>query len=193
MKHIIAKATKLMKLKQHGLLFHSQHVMHLVGQVIEQAPQLTSGYTKSDIMAAAFLHDIGKIEWLGAWFVAPMRHLLESHIEQMRQHPIRSAAIAARFGAPENIIRLIIEHHERSDSRGYPRGVIPHPASLLIATCDVYAACRETRPYRPRPLTVKEALIEAEKVGCQPAADALKNLSLDEEDLLAHAGGLSMH
>jgi hypothetical protein len=56
--------------------------------------------------------------------------------------------------------RLVLDHHERLDGRGYPRGLGAGDLDLetrILALCDVYDALVSPRVYRPA-WTVEEAL-----------------------------------
>jgi HD-GYP domain-containing protein (c-di-GMP phosphodiesterase class II) len=47
--------------------------------------------------------------------------------------------------------RLVLDHHERLDGSGYPRGLAGPAMSLdarILAVCDVYDALISTRVYR---------------------------------------------
>ena len=54
---------------------------------------------------------------------------------------------------PEEVARVCLEHHERCDGRGYPRGLVGDEISLfgrMAAICDVYDSMTSDRPHRPR-------------------------------------------
>jgi PAS domain S-box-containing protein len=98
----------------------------------------------------ALLHDIGKLAVPDAILLKP-GPLTEEEWQVMHQHP----ALAGRLLAPIDYLRAAAEvplnHHERWDGSGYPRGLkreeIPLSARLF-AVVDVYDALRSDRPYR---------------------------------------------
>ena len=48
--------------------------------------------------------------------------------------------------------RLVLDHHERLDGSGYPRGLVGDELDLatrILAVCDVYDALVSRRAYRP--------------------------------------------
>lgn len=160
-----------------GLLIHSRRVADLVSRVLNQNPDLAGNIKSRNIILAAFLHDLGKTNWPEDYFVKP--HYLLSHAEHsiIQTHPLVGAKLAQELGATKIVQTLIEQHHERRGGSGYPRKLTdPHPAALLIGTCDAYAACLEPRIYRPEPLPVFEALREASKVGCEVAVKILEKL-----------------
>ncbi len=175
---IVARAIDIMALHNHDLSAHAQRVACLVSKVLEKRPELANGFATDAIVVAALMHDIGKINWPKKWFSAPFSALTDAEVKAMQLHPIQGANLARQMGASDNVAKLIAEHHERSGGRGYPRSIThPHPASLVISTCDAYAACREHRAYREKSLSVADALREADRVGCPEAVKALEYLA----------------
>lgn len=173
----IANITNLVPFP-HNLAAHSLHTAYLVSKVIGHFPELTYGLAKDEVIIAAVLHDLAKVNWPERWFTAPLNELSGDEIKEMRLHPVRGAQMAGRLNVSKAVTMLIAEHHERSGGRGYPRSIThPHPASLVISTCDAYAACREHRAYREKSLSVADALREAGRVGCPEAVKVLEHLA----------------
>ena len=55
------------------------------------------------------------------------------------------------LGFCESVARLVLDHHERLDDSGYPRGLSGPAMSLearILAVCDVYDALVSNRVYR---------------------------------------------
>lgn len=54
---------------------------------------------------------------------------------------------------PDEVMQVCLEHHERYDGSGYPRGLVGEEISLfarMAAICDVYDSMTSDRPHRPR-------------------------------------------
>lgn len=54
---------------------------------------------------------------------------------------------------PAEVTQVCLEHHERYDGSGYPRGLVGEDISLfarMAAICDVYDSMTSDRPHRPR-------------------------------------------
>jgi len=54
---------------------------------------------------------------------------------------------------PDDVAKVCLEHHERCDGTGYPRGLVADDISLfgrMAAICDVYDSMTSDRPHRPR-------------------------------------------
>ncbi|MDI3280371.1 MAG: MASE3 domain-containing protein [Bacillota bacterium] len=113
---------------------------------------------------AALLHDIGKIN-IPDRILAKKKPLTEKEWETIRQHPQHSARIVDPLGLPE-VIRAVLDHHERLDGRGYPSGKREKEIDLLgriIAVADTYDAITSDRPYRKK-RSPEEALQEIQRV-----------------------------
>jgi HD-GYP domain-containing protein (c-di-GMP phosphodiesterase class II) len=72
--------------------------------------------------------------------------------ERVRLHPYLTERMLHRSAALEPLGRIAVQHRERLDGSGYPRGLagsaISRPARILGAA-DAYQAMREPRPHRP--------------------------------------------
>jgi len=103
------------------------------------------------IVAAALLHDVGKIhEVFGPILSKPGRLTPEEQVV-MRTHPIKSAELAATVTQLRDVVPLIRHHHENWDGTGYPDGLkgeaIPL-GSRIIMFADTIDAMTTDRPYR---------------------------------------------
>ena len=103
---------------------------------------------------AGYLHDVGKIavptEILTrtGGLSDPERALVEQHSQQ--GHDV---LVPVPFGWP--IAQVALQHHERLDGSGYPRGLRGDEILLearIVAVADVFDAITSGRPYRgPQP------------------------------------------
>ena len=103
------------------------------------------------IVAAALLHDVGKIhEVFGPILSKPGRLTPEEQVI-MRTHPVKSAELAAKVTELRDVVPLIRHHHENWDGTGYPDGLkgdgIPM-GSRIIMFADTIDAMTTDRPYR---------------------------------------------
>ncbi len=110
---------------------------------------------------AALLHDIGKIGIDDAILRKP-RKLSPTEQAIVRDHPVIGAAIVHDIGALQEVVGLILHHHEKYDGSGYPHGIggeeIPL-GSRIIGVGDAFDSMTTDRPYR-RALTINEAMTE---------------------------------
>jgi putative nucleotidyltransferase with HDIG domain len=103
------------------------------------------------IVAAALLHDVGKIhEVFGPILSKPGRLTPEEQVI-MRTHPVKSAELASKVTELRDVVPLIRHHHENWDGTGYPDGLkaelIPL-GSRIIMFADTIDAMTTDRPYR---------------------------------------------
>jgi HD-GYP domain-containing protein (c-di-GMP phosphodiesterase class II) len=70
----------------------------------------------------------------------------------VKLHPERGRELLTELGGfDESVTRLVLDHHERLDGSGYPRGVTGNELDLptrILAVCDVYDALVSDRVYR---------------------------------------------
>lgn len=116
---------------------------------------MSQGYRHSqlrDLGIGAILHDIGKIKIPLAIINKPTSLTYEEYIE-VKKHPYEGFLIIKSLrGFPRASTEAILQHHERMDRRGYPRGLKGqdiHDYGLIVAVADVFDALVSDRPYRP--------------------------------------------
>ncbi|MDP3789533.1 MAG: CHASE2 domain-containing protein, partial [Candidatus Omnitrophota bacterium] len=110
---------------------------------------------------AAILHDIGKVG-IPPDILRKEDVLTSDERHVIELHPEFSTKILSTSKYFNKHLNAIMDHHERLDGSGYPRGLKDGQISLdaqIIAVCDVYDAMSTNRPYR-KALSVKEALQE---------------------------------
>lgn len=86
--------------------------------------------------------------------------------EEIRKHPIYSLRMLQRSTIlKESVKYAILQHHERLDGSGYPRGKgeqRPHAFAKIVAVADVYHAMTSERTYRKKqsPFKVMEMIMQ---------------------------------
>jgi PAS domain S-box-containing protein len=124
---------------------------------------------------ASLIHDIGKIA-IPAEILSKPGRLSEAEFNLIRQHPDAGFDILATidFGSP--VAEMVLQHHERLDGSGYPRGLSADeilPEARIMAVADVVEAMSSHRPYRPG-LGIDAALAEVrEHAGVKYDADVV--------------------
>jgi len=108
------------------------------------------------------LHDIGKIS-IPDFILNKPGKLSPAERAIIQLHPVKGAEVLEPLEFLKTAIPIVRHHHERYDGKGYPDGLeregIPLMARIL-ACADSFDAMISDRPYRPRSLTVDEALKE---------------------------------
>ena len=122
------------------------------------------GMTGEDLDAlrlAGTIHDIGKVA-VPAEILSKPGRLSEIEFSIIKAHPETGFEILADvdFGSP--VAEMVLQHHERLDGSGYPRGLKGAeilPEARILAVADVVEAMSSHRPYRPA-LGMEAALTE---------------------------------
>jgi HD-GYP domain-containing protein (c-di-GMP phosphodiesterase class II) len=97
------------------------------------------------------VHDIGKLSVSDAILQKP-GPLDDDEFEVIKRHPEWGRDLVEELGVfGDEVARLVLDHHERLDGSGYPRGLTGGDIDLetrILAVCDVFDALRSTRVYR---------------------------------------------
>lgn len=96
------------------------------------------------------LHDVGKIG-IHDKILNKTARLEDTEFESMKQHPIIGAQIVEGIAFLKPVVPYILEHHERYNGNGYPRGLAGEQISIegrLLAVADVFDAMTTDRPYQ---------------------------------------------
>ncbi|MCX5696005.1 MAG: HD-GYP domain-containing protein [Candidatus Omnitrophica bacterium] len=105
---------------------------------------------KNIVNRAGILHDIGKIGLSDA-ILNKKEKLTDEEFEMIKKHPENAAAILEplKFLATEK--EVIVQHHERYDGKGYPKGLKAKEISfeaMIISVADAFDAMNSRRAYR---------------------------------------------
>ncbi|HYW04070.1 MAG TPA: HD domain-containing phosphohydrolase [Gammaproteobacteria bacterium] len=116
------------------------------------------------VRMGAGIHDIGKIYVPSEILNRPGR-LSEPEMALIRTHCEVGHDIVRHVEFPWPVGDMILQHHERLDGSGYPRGLTGEAICLearILAVADVVEAMASYRPYRPG-LGIDTALSEVER------------------------------
>ncbi|MCK4806633.1 MAG: PAS domain S-box protein [Candidatus Aegiribacteria sp.] len=103
------------------------------------------------IRIAGILHDIGKIYVPPSILNRPGK-LVEIEFSMIRAHPSVGYNILKSIDFPWPIAEAVLQHHERLDGSGYPKGLKSEGIILearILGVADVVEAMSSHRPYRP--------------------------------------------
>jgi HD-GYP domain-containing protein (c-di-GMP phosphodiesterase class II) len=144
----LAAIGEFAELKSPWALGHARGVSALAEQAARR-----SGLPEGEVAMlrrAAFVHDLGRLGVSNAIW-DKRGELTRAELERVRLHPyfgermLSFSPLLAPLGA------IAVQHHERLDGSGYPRGLSGNmisPAGSLLAAADVYQALIEPRPHR---------------------------------------------
>ena len=117
----------------------------------------------STLQLLCLLHDIGKVSVPLDILNKPGK-LTPREWDIIRRHVEKGAAIVSRVEALSPLTEMVLDHHERWDGKGYPRGLkgeeIP-VLSRIISIVDAYDAMVNDRSYRPA-MSIERAKKEIE-------------------------------
>ena len=104
-----------------------------------------------ELKVAAMVHDIGKLELSEYLYGRTNESLPEEEKKYMSMHSKISYDVLKKYDYSDNIMEVVLSHHECYDGSGYPNGLvgedIPIGARILKVT-DEFAALISDRPYR---------------------------------------------
>jgi PAS domain S-box-containing protein/putative nucleotidyltransferase with HDIG domain len=116
------------------------------------------------IYVAASIHDLGKIT-VPAEILSKPGHISDIERGIIRTHPQVGYDILKTIDFPWPIAEIVLQHHERLNGSGYPRGLRDGEIrieSRIIGLADVVESMGSHRPYRPT-LGMDRALDEIRK------------------------------
>jgi len=162
LKRILHQMALSVEMREPYTLGHQQRVADLalaVGRELD-LPQASL----AALFSAAKIHDLGKMVVPVEILTKPTR-LSTGEFDLIRLHPEAGAALVEDLENGRSVARIILEHHERINGSGYPKGLRGDqmlPESRILAVADVVEAICNQRPYR-HPFGLELALDEIEK------------------------------
>ncbi|MFO0753787.1 MAG: HD domain-containing phosphohydrolase [Thermodesulfovibrionales bacterium] len=141
---------------------HQQRVALLAGAVAKEAG--LSPHRVSGVRVAGTLHDLGKI-YVPAEILSKPGRLTDVEFNLIRTHPKVGYEILKKIEFEWPVAEVVMQHHERMDGTGYPRGLAGDQILVearIIAVADVVETIHSHRPYRPA-VGIDKALEEIER------------------------------
>ncbi len=127
---------------------HSERVAVLsgkIGKILGLSDTMIETITRGGL-----LHDIGKIGIPLAILDKPDR-LSDEEYQEVKNHPAIGGKILEPIDAFQDILPVVVQHHEKYDGSGYPSGLRGEEIDIrarIMAVADVWDALVSTRPYR---------------------------------------------
>lgn len=103
------------------------------------------------IHLAATIHDVGRTS-IPAEILSKPSSLTDIEFLIVKRHPQVGYDILKMVEFPWPIAQIVLQHHERMDGSGYPKGLSGKDILLgarILAVADVVEAMASHRPYRP--------------------------------------------
>jgi putative nucleotidyltransferase with HDIG domain len=145
---IVRALTAAIDAKDQYTCGHSERVARIAVRLAQELK--CDGSTLNMIYLAGLLHDIGKIGIADKLLHKPGR-LSDDEYQQIKTHTEIGHRILRDLKKLDNILPVILHHHEAWDGGGYPLRLhadeIPL-AARIVAVADSYDAMGSDRPYR---------------------------------------------
>lgn len=144
---LIEVVASIIDAREPWVLGHSERVAKYavaIGEHLGLAPA-----TLAVVQTGALLHDLGKVGIPEGILNKPGR-LSPDEYATMKRHAGIGEQILARVPSLQEVARIVGEHHERVDGRGYPRGLQGEQIGLgsrVVAVADALDAILSNRPY----------------------------------------------
>lgn len=98
----------------------------------------------------ALLHDVGKID-VPEYILNKPGRLTSEEWALMRSHPEAGVELLRGIDFPEDVLPIVLSHHEKWDGSGYPHGLVGEATPLsarILGLADVYDALATDRSYK---------------------------------------------
>jgi HD-GYP domain-containing protein (c-di-GMP phosphodiesterase class II) len=141
---------------------HQRRVADLARRIAQEmalAPEVIE-----TVRMAGIIHDLGKI-YIPAEILTKPGKIKDIEFELIKTHPRMAYDIIKSIDFPWPIAEVVLQHHERLNGSGYPRGLKDKEINLparIIGVADVVEAMASRRPYREA-LGIDKALEEVFK------------------------------
>lgn len=135
------------------------HYCRIISEYLKLAKE-----EKRSLLYAAYLHDLGKINVSKEVLISSSK-LTKEEWEELKKHPQDSADILTQIKGFEKVVPIVLEHHEKYDGTGYPKGLKGEEISYLariLTVADSFDAMTNQRTYQKRK-TFLEAFEEIER------------------------------
>ena len=109
------------------------------------------GDSLEKLRIAGTLHDLGKVGVPTEILVKPGR-LTDQEFSIIKTHPMVGFEILQPLDLPHQTTQIVLQHHERWNGSGYPRGLSGSDILMearILGVADVVEAMATHRPYRP--------------------------------------------
>ncbi|MEA2364554.1 MAG: hypothetical protein QOI32_66 [Thermoleophilaceae bacterium] len=103
-----------------------------------------------ELAIGGLLHDVGKLAVPNEILQKPGA-LTDEEYDEIKRHPELGSELVRELGFSGQVVKLVLDHHERLDGSGYPRGLgLPDLdiETRILAVCDVFDALLSKRVYR---------------------------------------------
>lgn len=116
----------------------------------------------AQLAAAVYMHDVGMMfAPEAAWL--KVGKLTDEERELLKEHPGQAAGLLQRMPGWETAARIVLQHHEMPDGRGYPEGLGSEaicPGAKILAIVDAFEAVTLKHSHRGQTRSLVRAIAE---------------------------------
>jgi hypothetical protein len=148
MQEVVQEIAQLVEARDPYSAGHQRRVTRLACGIAEEMS--LSDERVDALRQASMLHDIGKL-YVHVDILTKRGRLAEEEFEEVKVHPRAGSQLLSRMSFPQPIPDIVLQHHERLDGSGYPRGLSGDDILLearILAVADVVEAMSLGRSYR---------------------------------------------
>jgi len=146
---LLSAMSSMIEMRDPGITGHQKRVSEIASAIADEMGLAHD--TIEHIRIAGIIHDVGKIS-VPSEILSKPAGLAEMEYGLVKTHPQVGYDMLKDAGLPYPVAEMVLQHHERLDGSGYPRG-LKGPDILLeariLAVADVAEAIASPRPYRP--------------------------------------------
>lgn len=111
----------------------------------------------NNVCLAGLFHDVGKVFISKDILYKPYK-LTDEEFNIIKKHPESGSELLKSAGVNDEVVKMVLNHHEKYDGTGYPAGIVSKTIPEdIITTADIFSALTENRVYH-NALNIHEAL-----------------------------------
>jgi putative nucleotidyltransferase with HDIG domain len=142
--------------------YNKGHMERVLEYGLAIASELDPNLLNDDVLKLSLLfHDIGKIE-VPDYILNKPAKLTDEEYEIIKRHPVAGEEILKPVKFLQEVAKVIRQHQERWDGKGYPNGLKGeeiHLYARIVAVADAFDAMTSDRSYR-KSMKVEDAVQE---------------------------------
>ncbi len=143
----IVEIVKLIHEFHEPSFYHANNAALICSQICDM--EGIHSLEKYHIVTAALVHDVGMVA-IPQYLLHKSGELTPDEYNIIKTHVQKGADILREEGFPEEVINIVMEHHERNDGSGYPNRLKREqisPGGRMLAVVDSYEAITAKKCY----------------------------------------------